>query len=88
MRGTFVRAHAALALTMGVAATLLSYAAGTDRRAFLRGEVPTEMFAWVMTGRGAEHAVAVHPQQAGHAALFSGLALATAAPPRCRWAPC
>ena len=36
------------------------------------------MFAWVMTGQGAESTPSQFiPQQAGHAALFSGLALAT-----------
>jgi hypothetical protein len=68
------------ALTMGVAATLLSYArpAQTDAL-FLRGEVyRTEMFAWVMTGTGAESTPSQFiPQQAGHALIFSGLALAT-----------
>jgi hypothetical protein len=69
------------ALTMGVAATLLSYArpAQTDAL-FLRGEpYRTEMFAWVMTGQGVESTPSQFmPQQAGHAVLFSGLALATA----------
>jgi hypothetical protein len=68
------------ALTMGVAATLISYAqpARTDAL-FLRGEsYRTEMFEWVMTGRGAESRPSEFiPQQIGHAALFSGLALAT-----------
>ena len=36
------------------------------------------MFAWVMTGQGAESTPSQFiPQQAGHALLFSGLALAT-----------
>jgi hypothetical protein len=68
------------ALTMGVAATLLSYMrpAQTDAL-FLRGEsYRTEMFAWVMTGQGAESTPSQFiPQQVGHAVLFSGLALAT-----------
>src|SRR5262245_64561377 len=68
------------ALTMGVAATMLSYArpARTDRL-FLRGEsYRTEMFAWVMTGRGAESDPAIFiPQQATHAAVFAFLAWAT-----------
>jgi hypothetical protein len=68
------------ALTMAVAATLLSYArpAQTDAL-FLRGEsYRTEMFAWVMTGQGAESAPSRFiPQQAGHAVLFSALALGT-----------
>ena len=68
------------ALTMGVAATLLSYARPAQTGAlFLRGEsYRTEMFEWVMTGQGAESTPSQFiPQQAGHAALFSGLALAT-----------
>jgi hypothetical protein len=68
------------ALTMGVAATLLSYArpAQTDSL-FLRGEsYRTEMFAWVMTGIGAESMPSQFiPQQAEHAAIFSVLAIAT-----------
>jgi hypothetical protein len=68
------------ALTMGVAATTLSYLrpAQTDVL-FLRGEsYRTEMFAWVMTGQGAESTPSQFiPQQAGHALLFSGLALAS-----------
>jgi hypothetical protein len=68
------------ALTMGVVATLLSYArpAQTDAL-FLRGEsYRTEMFGWVLTGQGAESTPSQFiPQQAGHAVLFAGLALAT-----------
>jgi hypothetical protein len=68
------------ALTMGVVATLLSYArpAQTDTL-FLRGEAyRTEMFTWVITGTGAESTPSQFiPQQAGHALIFSGLALAT-----------
>ena len=68
------------ALTMGVVATLLSYArpAQTDAL-FLRGEAyRIEMFTWVMTGVGAESTPSQFiPQQAGHALIFSGLALAT-----------
>jgi hypothetical protein len=68
------------ALTMGVVATLLSYArpAQTDTL-FLRGEAyRIEMFTWVMTGVGAESTPSQFiPQQAGHALIFSGLALAT-----------
>jgi hypothetical protein len=46
---------------------------------FLRGEAyRTEMFAWVMTGTGAESAPSQFiPQQAEHTLIFSGLALAT-----------
>jgi hypothetical protein len=68
------------ALTMGVTATLWSYARPRETGAlFLRGEsYRTEMFAWVMTGRGAESTPSRFiPQQVGHALIFSGLALAT-----------
>ena len=68
------------ALTMGVAATLLSYARPAQSGAlFLRGDAyRAEMFGWVMTGQGAESRPSEFiPQQAGHAVLFSGLALAT-----------
>jgi hypothetical protein len=68
------------ALTMAVTATLLSYArpAQTDGL-FIRGEsYRAEMFGWVLTGQGAESTPSQFiPQQAGHAVLFSGLALAT-----------
>ena len=68
------------AATMGVCATLLSYArpAQTDTL-FLRGEAyRVEMHTWVLTGRGAESTPSVFvPQQIGHAVLFSALALAT-----------
>ena len=68
------------AVTMGVTATLLSYARPAQTGAlFLRGEsYRAEMFAWVMTGQGAESTPSQFiPQQLGHAALFSALALAT-----------
>ena len=68
------------ALTMGVAATLLSFARPSQTAAlFLRGEsYRTEMIGWVLTGQGAESTPSQFiPQQAGHALLFSGLALAT-----------
>ena len=68
------------ALTMGIVATMLSFARPAQTGTlFLRGEAyRTEMFAWVMTGQGAESTPSQFiPQQAGHAALFSGLALAT-----------
>ena len=68
------------ALTMGIVATLASYARPAQTEAlFLRGEsYRTEMFAWVMTGQGAESTPSQFiPQQAGHAALFSALALGT-----------
>jgi hypothetical protein len=68
------------ALTMGAAATMMSYVrpAQTDAL-FLRGEsYRAEMFSWVLTGQGAESTPSQFiPQQAGHAVLFSGLALAT-----------
>jgi hypothetical protein len=63
-----------------VCATWLSYfhPAATDAL-FLRGAAyRTEMFAWVLTGRGAESSPSVFiPQQAGHAALFVCLSVAT-----------
>ena len=68
------------ALTMGMTATLLSCAQPSRTGAlFLRGEsYRAEMFAWVMTGQGAESTPSRFiPQQAGHALLFSGLALAS-----------
>ena len=68
------------ALTMGVAATTLSYARPAQTGTlFLRGEAyQKEMFAWVLTGQGAESTPSQFiPQQVGHALLFSGLALAT-----------
>jgi hypothetical protein len=68
------------AMTLGVCATSLSYRypAATDVM-FLRGaSYRTEMFAWVLTGRGAESSPSVFiPQQAGHAALFVCLSIAT-----------
>jgi hypothetical protein len=68
------------ALTMGIAATVLSYVhPGETESIFLRsGDYRREMFTWVLTGRGAESTPSIFiPQQAGHAALFSILALAT-----------
>ena len=68
------------ALTMGMTATALSYARPSQTGAlFLRGDsYRAEMFAWVRTGQGAESTPSQFiPQQAGHALLFSGLALAT-----------
>jgi hypothetical protein len=68
------------ALTLGVCATLLSYVQPwrTDRL-FLRGaSYRTEMFAWVMTGRGAESTPSQFiPQQALHASVFALLAAAS-----------
>jgi len=69
------------ALSMGVCATLIAYAAPWRAGAiFLRGDAyRAEMFAWILTGRGAESTPSQFiPQQAGHAALFVGLALVTA----------
>jgi len=68
------------ALTMGAVATLTSYARPARTEAlFLRGAAyRAEMFAWVMTGRGAESSPARFvPQQLRDAAIFSGLALST-----------
>jgi hypothetical protein len=69
------------ALALGVCATLLSYArpAQTDTL-FIRGaSYRAEMFTWVLTGVGAESTPSRFiPQQLGHAALFSVLAIATA----------
>jgi hypothetical protein len=68
------------ALTMGVAATLLSYWRPSQTATlFLRGEsYRTDMIGWVLTGQGAESTPSQFiPQQAGHLVLFSGLALAT-----------
>jgi len=68
------------ALTMGVTATLLSYARPAQTGLlFLRGpSYRAEMFAWVMTGRGAESAPSQFiPQQTGDAAMFAALALTT-----------
>jgi hypothetical protein len=82
-RGDLRRAVARMllwALTMGVVATLGSYARPDGTAAlFLRGDAyRVEMFAWVMTGQGAESAPAQFiPMQARDAAIFSTLALAT-----------
>jgi hypothetical protein len=68
------------AMTMGAVATLGSYRWPAQTGAlFLRGDAyRAEMFTWVATGQGAESSPAQFiPQQIGHAALFSGLALAT-----------
>lgn len=66
------------ALTMGVAATSLSYARpAAAGQLFLRAEAyRTEMFNWVLTGRGAESTPSQFiPQHLGHALLFSALTL-------------
>ena len=68
------------ALTMGVAATLLSYIypAQTEELFLRSGDYRREMFTWVITGRGAESTPSLFiPQQAGHAGLFTALALAS-----------
>jgi hypothetical protein len=68
------------ALTLGVCATLLSYVQPWRTDAlFLRGaSYRTEMFAWVLTGRGTESTPSQFiPQQALHASVFALLALAS-----------
>jgi hypothetical protein len=68
------------ALTMGVAATLMSYARPAQTGLlFLRAQAyRAEMFNWVLTGIGPESTPSQFiPQQAGHAAMFAGLALAS-----------
>jgi hypothetical protein len=68
------------AATMGVCATILAYAEPWQAgHLFLRGDTyRAEMFAWVLSGRGAESTPSQFiPQQAGHAALFVILALTT-----------
>jgi len=68
------------ALALGVSATLLSYMrpSATDALFFRGASYRTEMFAWVMTGRGAESTPSQFiPEQLGHALLFCVLALAT-----------
>ena len=68
------------ALTLAVCATLLSYRypAHTDTL-FLHGAAyRAEMFAWVLTGHGAESTPSLFlPQQVLHASVFVVLALAT-----------
>jgi hypothetical protein len=68
------------ALTMGACATLWSYARPAQTETlFVRGEsYRTEMFAWVLTGRGAESTPSQFiPLHVRDAVLFSALALAT-----------
>ena len=68
------------ALTMGVVATLASYARPVETGGlFLRGDsYRAEMFAWVMTGQGAESTPTQFiPLHARDAAIFSILAVAT-----------
>ena len=69
------------ALTLAACATLLSYAQPWRTDAlFLHGaSYRTEMFGWVMTGRGAESDPSRFlPQHVLHAAVFAVLALVTA----------
>jgi len=69
------------ALTLAVCATLLSYAQPwrTDTLFIHGAAYRTEMFAWVMSGRGAESDPARFlPQHALHAVVFMVLALASA----------
>ena len=69
------------ALTMGVAATWLSYARPAETgQLFIRASAyRAEMFNWVRTGRGAESTPSEFiPQQLGHAALFATLTVASA----------
>jgi hypothetical protein len=66
------------ALALGVCATLLSYARPeyTDTLFVHGGDYRREMFAWVLTGRGAESSPSQFvPQQAMHAAAVAVLAL-------------
>jgi hypothetical protein len=68
------------AATMAVCATLLSYAqpARTDSLFLRAASYRTEMFAWVMTGRGPESTPSQFiPEHARQAVLFSLLALAS-----------
>jgi hypothetical protein len=68
------------ALTMGVVATLLSYARPAETgQLFIRAQAYRgEMFEWVLTGKGAESTPSQFvPQHIGHAALFSLLTLAS-----------
>jgi len=69
------------ALTMGIAATWLSYARPAETgQLFIRASAyRAEMFSWVLTGRGPESTPSEFiPQQLGHAALFATLTLASA----------
>lgn len=68
------------ALALGISATILSFARpGQTGTLFLHGATyRAEMFAWVMTGVGAENDPARFiPQHASHAVVFVVLALAT-----------
>jgi hypothetical protein len=68
------------ALTLGACATWLSYVRPAAAGALFLGAEAyrTEMFTWVMTGRGPESTPSRFiPQHAGHAAVFVGLTLAS-----------
>jgi hypothetical protein len=68
------------AATLGAAATTLSWMSPEDTsRLFLNaGAYRREMFEWVLTGQGREADPSRFlPQHAAHAAIFSGLSLAT-----------
>lgn len=68
------------AFTMGASATSLAYArpAVTSRLFINAAAYEREMFAWVATGEGREsHPSEFVPQHVAHAAMFSGLSLAT-----------
>jgi hypothetical protein len=68
------------AFTLGTCATWLSYARPAASGALFLGAdaYRIEMFRWVMTGSGPESMPSLFiPQQAGHAALFVSLALAS-----------
>lgn len=68
------------ALALAVCATLLSFArpSQTDTLFVHGAAYRAEMFAWVLTGKGAESTPSRFiPEQALHAAMFSVLALAT-----------
>ncbi len=68
------------ALTLGVCATLLSYLyPAYTETLFLQGQsYRAAMFAWVLTGQGAESTPSVFiPQHALHASVFAVLAAAT-----------
>jgi hypothetical protein len=69
------------ALTMGTCAMLLSYARpAATATFFLHADAyRVEMFEWVLTGQGVESSPSRFiPQHLGQAAVFCGLALATA----------
>ena len=91
MIGSLRRGHVAEAIgrmlvwaaTLGACATLVSYAMsgreGEAQRLFVNGETyRREMFAFLLTGAGAEGNIRVFlPQHALHAVVFTALALAT-----------